>query len=57
MIDQIIPIQDIVDDARLMAEAGHPVVVCPFPEGSTHAARWKIAFYAREQELRAEVEI
>jgi hypothetical protein len=57
MIGQIIPIQSIIDDARRVAEAGHPVAACPFPEGSAHANRWQIAFYAREQELRAEVEV
>lgn len=57
MIGQIIPIQDIVDDAHVMAEAGKSAAACPFPEGSEHADRWKIAFYARERLLRAEVEV
>ena len=57
MIGQIIPIYQIIDNARQAAAAGHPVTVCPFPDASEYADRWRIAFYAKEQEIRAEVEL
>ena len=57
MIDQIIPIYQIIDNARQAAAAGHPVTVCPFPDASEYADRWRIAYYAKEQEIRAEVEL
>ena len=56
MTGQILPIQQITDNARQAAEAGRPVTECPFPDGSEYADRWRIAFYAKEQEIRAEVE-
>jgi hypothetical protein len=57
MTDQIIPIADIVDAAHAAAEAGKPVHACPYPGDWPAADRWRVAFYAREKELRAEVEI
>ena len=56
MTGQIVPVAEIIDHARRAAEAGQPAAVCPYPDGSPPADRWRIAFYARELELRAEVE-
>lgn len=56
MSGQIMPISEIVDSAHQAAEAGQSVAVCPFPDGSAPADRWRVAFYAREKEIRAEVE-
>jgi hypothetical protein len=53
---QILPAQEIINHAQATAEAGLPVTVCPYPADSAHANRWRLAFYAREKELRAEVE-
>lgn len=56
MTGQIVSIAEIVDSAHQAAEAGQPATACPFPDGWPAAHRWRLAFYAREKELRAEVE-
>ena len=56
MTGQIVSVEQIVDSARKAADAGQLATVCPFPDGSPPADRWRIAFYARERELRAEIE-
>ena len=55
MSDQIIPIKQIIDNARWAVNVGQPITACPFLEGTVHADRWRVAFYAREMELLAEV--
>jgi hypothetical protein len=56
MTGPIIPIADIVIAGRTAAEAGKSVQACPYPGDWPAAYRWRVAFYAREKELRAEVE-
>lgn len=53
---EILPAQEIIDNAHAAAEAGLPATACPYPATSAHAKRWMVAFYGREKELRAEVE-
>ena len=55
MSDQIIQIKQIIDSARWAVNVGQPITACPFLEGTVHADRWRVAFYAREMELLAEV--
>ena len=56
MSGQIVPVSEIVDHAHHAAEAGYPVTFCPYPDGSPPADRWRVAYWARDRELRAEVE-
>lgn len=56
MSGQIIPVAEIVGHAHSAADAGQPVTVCPYPESSPPADRWQVAYWARERELRAELE-
>lgn len=57
MTGPIIPIADIVDNAHQAAEAGSSVHACPYPADWSAADRWRLAFYSKEKELRAEVEV
>lgn len=54
MPDQIIPIAEIVQNARAAFDAGHPVSFCPYPIDSDAGNRWRIAYYAREMDLLGE---
>ena len=56
MSGQIVPVIEIVDHAHHTAEVGQPETACPYQEGSPPAGRWKVAYWARDRELRAEVE-
>lgn len=53
---QILSFDSIVEHARKVAEAGLSVSACPHPPDSPAVDRWRIAFFGRERELRAEVE-
>jgi len=55
MAEPLIPISTIVRDARQAADAGLPITDCPYPDYWEAADRWRKAYYAREQELLAEV--
>ena len=56
MSGQIVPVSEIVDHAHGAADAGRPITECPYPDNSPPADRWRVAYWARERELRSELE-
>ena len=56
MSGQIVPVEDIVDHAHRAAVAGQPVTACPYPDSSSPADRWRVAYWAGERELWSELE-